>query len=170
MEGTGKSPLFMSMTTHIKKKIEKFVEEELGNSSLFLVDVYVSNNARKVEVILDGDQGINIDQCGSLSKKLGAYLEEDEDLSRSYQLYVASPGVDRPITNWRQYRSRIGRDFKFVLVNGANLRGKLKEVIGDSQLIIDAEIKEKGKKKTIIVEQKLEKDQIAESQVQVSFK
>lgn len=157
------------MIDTLNEKIQNFIDKCLSNSSFFLVDLYVSNNQRKVELSLDGDNGISIDKCAEISKELGAFLEEKELINHAYQLYVSSPGIDSPIKKFRQYHSRVGRSFSLLMTDGQKLKAKLLEVIGD-ELVFEIEEKGKGKKKRVLEEKRLRAADIEKAVVKLSFK
>lgn len=84
---------------------------------LFLVDVIVRGRkgSRVVEVFLDHDTGLPMDTIASVSRQLGARLEEDEVIDGAYKLEVSSPGVDRPLSAPRQYAKNVGRSLRLTV-------------------------------------------------------
>ncbi len=154
----------------LQAKIESFVESALPSPDVFLVSVKVVVNAKasKVAVFLDGDNGVSIDQCASVSRQLGAYIEESELMDVAYRLEVSSPGADEPIMLLRQYPQHIGRKFAVSLKDGGELIGTLKSVEGNN-LLFDQEVKVKGKKKPQIQEASIEFEQISESKIKLPF-
>ena len=153
----------------LNEQIENFVDACLSDSSFFLVDLYISNNQRKVEVSLDGDSGVTIEKCAEVSKKLGAFIEEENLIGHAYQLYVSSPGVDTPIKNPRQFNSRLGREFSVLMNDGTKYKGVLNAII-EGELELEIEQKEKGKKKVIRQIVRLPSDKIDQAVVKLSFK
>ncbi|MEM6523272.1 MAG: ribosome maturation factor RimP [Bacteroidota bacterium] len=153
----------------LKGKIETLVEENLTDQSHFLVDVVISANKgpRRVLILIDGDQGITIDDCAVLSRKVGFQLEEDEAIDDKYTLEVSSPGVDFPLGLQRQYKRNIGRSLKITTAENNELLGNLLAV-SDQFITLDREVK-KGKKKEY---EKVEIpfSEINKAIVQVSFK
>ncbi|WP_424962469.1 ribosome maturation factor RimP [Ekhidna sp.] len=142
--------------------IRQLAEEAISDkNSLFLVDVKVKGNTgnQKVLVFVDGDDGISIDECSSISRKIGAELEENDIMPGKYTLEVSSPGLDFPITLHRQYEKNVGRSLQVELVNGQMEEGELVEVTKDAIVL-------KGKK----VNQSLDFEEIKQSKVKVSFK
>ncbi|MEO9144025.1 MAG: ribosome maturation factor [Ginsengibacter sp.] len=107
-------------------KIEEFVKhliEEPGN--LFLVEIK-SAPGNIITVLLDGDNGITIDDCTKVSKALYKFIEENALLgSDNFSLEVSSPGVDKPLKLLRQYRKNIGRKVEVILNDGDRLEGTL---------------------------------------------
>jgi ribosome maturation factor RimP len=79
----------------------------------FLVDVIASaKNLSKITVIIDGDQGVTIDDCGELSRAMSAKLDEQDFGQGRYVLEVTTPGLDQPLKLRRQYTKNIGRSLK----------------------------------------------------------
>lgn len=114
----------------IAEEIRKMVEEQLNDPAKFVVDVLISlRGTQKVLVTIDGDHGVTIDDCASLSRDLGKILDDSNLLKDSYVLEVSTPGVDQPLKLKRQYVKNIGRKLKV----------KLKESIAEGTLTAVAE-------------------------------
>lgn len=60
-------------------------------------------------------RGVNIDQCGELSRLLGASLEMEDFMDRAYILEVSSPGLERPFFSVSQLYPYIGSPVELVL-------------------------------------------------------
>lgn len=125
------------------------VEKLLEDPSLFLVEASLNGhgNQQKLKVLIDGDKGVTIDQCATISRKLGHWLEENDVINGAYQLEVSSPGLDLPLKQMRQYRKNAGRKVKVIQNEGKELKGTLEEV---SEQSITLKI-EKKKKETELV-------------------
>ena len=94
----------------VKKKCPS-VEDFEGlkeKPSLFMVDLTVTETF-KVIVTLDGDNGVNLQDCIDISRAIDNNLDRDE---QDYALEVASAGVSTPLKMVRQYRKNIGRTLK----------------------------------------------------------
>ena len=98
------------LTGEIKKLAESFLKDE----SHFVVDVICSlrNNPKKLLVILDGDKGINIDDCAEFSRELSAALDTSNLVEGAFVLEVSTPGLDQPLKIRRQYVKNVGRNVK----------------------------------------------------------
>ena len=118
----------MTTSTEIVK-IEEFVRNIIEKSeNLFLVDV-ASAAGNKITVLLDGDNGITIDDCTAINKALYKFIEETELFAdANFSLEVSSPGVDRPLQLVRQYKKNIGRKVAVVMNDGTKLEGVLTNV------------------------------------------
>ena len=115
----------------LANQIKSIVEANLTDGSgLYIVDVLISGNTgkQKITVLMDGDEGISIDQCASISRKLGFELEEKELVDSAYTLEVSSPGVDYPLVSQRQYEKNVGRLIQLILNDDKVLKGKIEQV------------------------------------------
>jgi len=153
----------------LKENIENWALRALSDESQFLVDVIVSSKQgpHKVTVILDGDHGITIDDCASVSRKLYPVLEEQGVIGDSFTLEVTTPGVDHPLKLKRQYVKNIGRLVKVQLTDKTVEQGKLAEV-HEEALALERE--EKNGKVKEVRKILVPFSEIERTIVQVSFK
>ena len=100
-------------------EIKRMVESKLTDPSQFLVDVVLSSRRgpKKVLIVIDGDNGITIDDCGEISRELSKAFDDSGLLDESYMLEVSTPGLDHPLKLTRQYRKNIGRKLKVKLAD-----------------------------------------------------
>jgi len=114
----------------IKQEVEKLLQEIITQPELFVVDITFGtyNKSTKISITLDGDEGVMIDQCVSVSRKLGNKMEELELMADPYILEVSSPGLDKPLMLHRQYPRNIGRKIKVVTQDAITYSGELTEV------------------------------------------
>jgi ribosome maturation factor RimP len=153
---------------NIEKRVKELVEEKIADKpNLFLVDVKMHSNGKLI-VLIDGDNGLGIDDCVQVSRHVGFHLEEENVIDTPYNLEVSSPGIDYPLSSTRQYAKNIGRNLAIKMADGAKREGKLTAITEDA-VIIEENIKEKGKKAET-VESVIPIDQITETKVLISFK
>ncbi len=152
-----------------KQDIEKLAAGSLPDKDLFIVGINVSDSAvkQKVTIIADGDNGISIDQCATISRRLGRRIEEIYGEEVSYTLEVTSPGADQPLLYPRQYKRHVGRKLKLVLQDGTEKTGTL-EAVSETSINLLEEIKDKKKITTTPVQ--LNYADIAKSNIVISFK
>ncbi|WP_266203099.1 ribosome maturation factor RimP [Pontibacter kalidii] len=152
------------------KNIRAMAEASLPEGELFIVDVAVSDSpARpKVTVLADGEQGITIDQCATISRRINKQIEEQFGPELAYVLEVSSPGVDFPLTQPQQFKRHTGRSLKVKLQDGTEKTGKLEEVT-EAGLNLMEEVKQKGKKVTYVPVQ-IPFGDIVKANVVISFK
>jgi ribosome maturation factor RimP len=135
----------------------------------FVVEVLVPGNKipKRVMVIIDGDQGITIDDCAELSRSLAKQLDDRALLGdENYLLEVSTPGLDHPLKLKRQYYKNIGRGLKIKRLDTVT-EGKLTAVTED-KIILAQEIGMGKKKQTNIIE--IPFSEIDKAFVMVSFK
>jgi ribosome maturation factor RimP len=153
---------------NIEKRVRELVEEKIADKpDLFLVDVKMHSNGKLI-VLLDGDDGVGIDDCVAVSRHVGFHLEEENIIETAYNLEVSSPGIDFPLSSARQYAKNVGRTLGIKMADGVKREGVLSALTEDA-IIIEEKIKEKGKKAET-VESVIPLDKITETKVLISFK
>ncbi|MCD8551467.1 MAG: ribosome maturation factor RimP [Shewanella xiamenensis] len=65
-----------------------------------------------LRVFIDGENGINIEDCANTSRQVSAVLDVEDPISNEYNLEVSSPGLDRPLFTLAQYQALIGQEVK----------------------------------------------------------
>ncbi|MFV0553326.1 MAG: ribosome assembly cofactor RimP [Mangrovibacterium sp.] len=138
-----------------KHKIAKIAEDFLSEEQ-FLVEVSASAS-NKIEVVIDGLQGINIDSCIKLSKTIEEALDRETE---DFELQVSSAGIGQPLKVQRQYVKNIGREMELVKLDGSKIEGIITSV---SNTGFDFETQRKVK-----LEGKSKKELVVET-LQVSF-
>lgn len=77
------------------------------------LDVQAAGRRKLVKVVVDADDGVELDLLSGVSRAVSAALDEHDDiLAGPYTLEVTSPGVDRPLTrprHWRRAKLRLVR-------------------------------------------------------------
>ena len=105
-----KSPLFIPMG--FREQVESLLNQALAErEDLFLIEWKLSDSG-KIDVILDGDNGVNLQDCIDVSRAIEHNLDREE---QDFALEVASAGVSRPLKLPRQYRKNIGRTLQVKL-------------------------------------------------------
>ncbi|WP_313267124.1 ribosome assembly cofactor RimP [Sphingobacterium sp.] len=152
---------------NVEKRVIELIEEKIADrEDLFIVSVKMRPN-KILEILLDGDNGVNIDDCAQVSRHVGFHLEEENVIDSAYRLEVSSPGIDANFVNIRQYQKNIGRTVQVKLSDNAKVEGTLLAA-DDGKISILQKIKEKGKKAQE-VETELPFDQIKATKVVISF-
>ncbi|WP_338761039.1 hypothetical protein WAF17_14710 [Bernardetia sp. ABR2-2B] len=185
----------------IKEKISNFIQKatspqasEEGNelfdfalsTHIFLLEIQISKTRTpKVIIIIDGDNGVGIADCANVSRKVGAYFEEDDLFGKDekgednpYNLEVTSPGIDYGLHILRQYPQHVGRTLEFELKDGTKKVGKLQSIEENEegkaifQITEEYEVAEgkKGKLKTKYKPATIDFEKVKVAHVQISFK
>ncbi len=89
-----------------KKKVTELLNDALAeDGNLFLIDFSITTD-NKINVILDGDEGVTVQDCMKISRAIEHNLDREEE---DFSLEVASAGAASPMVLPRQYRKNIGR-------------------------------------------------------------
>ncbi len=114
------SPLLL-LKFMLKEKAKKLLEEALAeNESLFLIDFKVSSG-NKIDVVLDGDNGVTLKDCMAVSRAIEHNLDREEE---DFSLEVASAGASSPLKMPRQYKKNIGRKLE-IRTKDASFEGTI---------------------------------------------
>jgi ribosome maturation factor RimP len=86
-----------------------------------------------VRVVVDGDNGVSLDDAADVSRAVSAELDSSDAMGDApYTLEVSSPGVDRPLTEPKHWRRAAGRLVAFPLNDGGErLTGRVESADGD---------------------------------------
>lgn len=112
-----------------KKKVEELIENALKErQDLFLLSLDVTlDNA--IKVVVDGDNGVLVEDCIFLSRAIEHNLDRDE---QDFSLQVLSAGATEPLVLPRQYKKHIGRHLEIKNTDGNRFEGKLATVDADA--------------------------------------
>lgn len=92
-----------------KQQVASLLEKALAErSSLFLIDLTITDTM-KIIVTLDGDKGVQLQDCIDISRAIEHNLDRDEN---DFSLEVASAGLSSPLKLARQFKKNIGRNIK----------------------------------------------------------
>ena len=106
----------------MREKVAQLLETALDeNKSLFLIDLNISED-NQIRVILDGDEGVTVEDCIAVSRVIEHNLDREE---YDFSLEVMSAGVSEPLTLPRQYKRNIGRVLKVKTTKEEKIEGEL---------------------------------------------
>lgn len=101
----------------IERDIEKIVLPIIDENEHELVDVeFVKENDEwYLRIYIDNEEGVTLDDCAKISRKISDKLDEIDPIDCSYYLEVSSPGLNRPLK----------KEKDFVRFEGSNIKVKL---------------------------------------------
>nr|WP_246236942.1 ribosome maturation factor RimP [Actinomadura chibensis] len=109
------------------------------------VEVRPAGRRRLVRVVVDGDDGVGLDDIAAISERVSALLDAADAMGTTpYVLEVSSPGVDRPLTEPRHWRRAVGRLVVAPLAEGGQIEGRV-VAADDAAVEIDVVPKRRGK-------------------------
>ena len=102
---------------NIKGKVAEVATEICQDLGYELVDVEFKKGAKHnlISIFIYKEEGIGLDDCESVSRKIDEILDKDEDLKDPYYLEVSSPGLDIPIKTKDDYRRNLGKEVEVKL-------------------------------------------------------
>ncbi len=94
---TGSVRIRLSYTAR-KDRLIELLEAPIRALGSELVDVEVRTGGQGLlRIYIDQEEGINLDDCESVSRQLSALLDVEDPIRGRYVLEVSSPGLDRPL-------------------------------------------------------------------------
>lgn len=178
-EGTVGSPLLFAKLPYTfgyrkqkkmeAEKIKILVNPILESGNLFLVDLKVSKD-NVIELLIDSQQGVNIQTCIDISKEIENKLDREEE---DFELTVSSAGIGYPFKVEGQFQKNLGKTVEVKLNDQTKLTGLLKN-FDPGNIWLEYEEKQTiaGKKKKQIckIEKQIPRNEIKEIRDIVSFK
>jgi ribosome maturation factor RimP len=151
-----------------KEKVYQLLEEQLlEKPSIFLIDLTITDSF-KIIVTLDGDKGVNLQDCIDISRAIENNLDREE---QDFSLEVASVGVGSPLKLVRQYKKNVGRTL-IVKLATQTIEAKLVEA-NDDFITLEWEAREPKKigkgKETVQKKLEISYAEIKEAIVTVTF-
>ena len=151
-----------------EEKVHDLLESALQKRpDLFLIELIVLPD-NQVRVVIDGDNGVSVDDCVFVSRAIEHNLDRDET---DFSLEVTSAGATSPLQHKRQFKKNIGRTLK-VKTKDKELKADL--ISADEEAITltwkTREPKPIGKGKvTVQKEEKISYDDIEKAKVMIKF-
>ncbi len=105
-----------------KEQVHELLEEALTeDTSLFLIDFKIGAD-NSIHIELDGDQGVTLEKCMAVSRKIEHNLDREEN---DFSLQVSSCGVGSPLRMARQFKNNIGRKLEVIQEDDKQVTGTL---------------------------------------------
>ncbi|MFF9512050.1 ribosome maturation factor RimP [Streptomyces sp. NPDC014724] len=155
------------MSTTQSERLRGLLEPLVSAEQLDLEEIEVSRAGRRrvLRIVVDSDEGVELDACAQLSRAISEKLDETDAMGDDeYVLEVSSPGADRPLTERRHYVRATGRLAKLQLREGGELVARILAVDEEG---LDLEVPGvKGRKPT---SRRVAFDEIAKARVEIEF-
>lgn len=151
-------------------RLQTLLEPVVAAAGYDLEAVRVSQVARRrrVEVVVDGDDGVSLDAVSDITRVVSDVLDGPEGAAvmgeQPYVLEVGSPGTDRPLTQAKHWRRAKGRLVRAVLRDGGEATGRVLDSDEDGVLL-----EVPGKKKGQTAQRRLGFGEVAKARVEIEF-
>lgn len=147
----------------LEKRIEELITPIIARNNAYLVDVKLQGMGRRklLRIYVDTYSGITLDECTLISRELSKLLDKYNIIEGSYNLEVSSPGIDRPLTEKRDFAKNIGREVELYHDDLS-----VKSPISGKILKVDENFLELEEKKEIL---KLKLNKVIKGKVKIKF-
>lgn len=103
------------------------------------IEVEWVGHERTLRIYVDGPNGVNLDTCAAVSRKLGNNETLDSMIPGSWNLEVSSPGLERPLRRPEHFRKFLGATVNVNLTekisDKRHAKGKLLDVSNNNELV-----------------------------------
>ncbi|MCX5310294.1 ribosome maturation factor RimP [Streptomyces sp. NBC_00154] len=158
------------MSTTQSERLRGLLEPLVSAKELDLEEIEVSRAGRRrvLRIIVDSDEGVELDACAELSRAISEKLDETDAMGEDeYVLEVSSPGADRPLTEHRHYVRATGRLVKLQLAAEGAAGELVARIIAVDDDGLDLEVPGvKGRRPT---SRRVAFDEIAKARVEIEF-
>ncbi len=125
-------------------KLEKLLKPAMESLGYELIGLEYGDRGRGMllRIYIDKEAGIQIADCETASRRIGAILDVEDIMAGHYDLEVSSPGLDRPLFKAEHYRRFISRRIKIVMVVPQSGRRRFTGVLqdfSDEQITIEVD-------------------------------
>ncbi|MFJ8086164.1 ribosome maturation factor RimP [Streptomyces sp. SAI-170] len=155
------------MSTTQSERLRELLEPLVTSQGLDLEEIAVDSVGRKrvLRVVVDSDEGADLDAIADVSRALSAKLDETDAMGdAAYDLEVGTPGAERLLTEHRHFARAVDRLVKFQLTEGGEL---IARILGVDEDGLDVEVPGvKGRKAT---SRRLGFSEFDRARVQVEF-
>ncbi|MER6215279.1 MULTISPECIES: ribosome maturation factor RimP [unclassified Streptomyces] len=155
------------MSTTQSDRLRGLLEPLVAAKGLDLEEIELSKAGRRrmLRVVVDSDEGVELDACAELSREVSDALDASDVMGEDeYVLEVSSPGADRPLSEHRHFVRATGRLVKFQLAQDGELVAR---ILGVDDEGMDLEIPGvKGRKATA---RRIAFTDIAKARVEIEF-
>lgn len=126
----------------VTKDLSKPIAEDLGYE---LVDVEYNKESGDyyLRVYIYREEGIDVDDCQTMSRLLSEKLDEKDPIPGAYYLEISSPGLDRPLKTDSDLNRNLKKKIEIGLYKSLNNKkvyvGRLEDFNEDEIIISDNE-------------------------------
>ena len=97
----------MKLDGTVQAQLSALVAEE--GLELLATEVVGSGPKTILRLVVDGPDGVNLDQCATVSRQASAILDVDDPIHHRYTLEVSSPGLDRKLYRPEDFQKFVAR-------------------------------------------------------------
>lgn len=128
-----------SLPPQVAAEVRRVVAPRVTETGLYLEDIKLTSDGGRpvVRIVLDLPEdavgALGSDRLDDAARVISQALDADDVVPGAYNLEVTSPGVSRPLTTARHFKRARGRIVETERKTGAPIRGRLLDVVPDSE-------------------------------------
>ena len=117
----------------LKEQIEQGIFPIIQQNGCELVDLQVKSFGSRwgVRVFIDKEQGVTVEDCALVSRKISDYLDTEDLIQSRYTLEISSPGLNRPLTSQDDFHRKKGETITLFTKDPQDNRNGIKGKIQD---------------------------------------
>jgi ribosome maturation factor RimP len=133
----------LTQRSDIAEKVTKVAEPMALSMGYELVQVVYRRESLgwTLRVLLDREDGINVEECRRFSRELSDVLDVEDLIPNAYRLEVSSPGLDRPLVKRDDFQRFSGRQVVVKTVREVEGRRKFEGVLvglEDGRIVLES--------------------------------
>ncbi|MBC8184977.1 ribosome maturation factor RimP [candidate division KSB1 bacterium] len=104
------------------EKIKALILPVLEFQDIDLVDIDLKGlpGNQVLRIFIDRENGVSLDLCTKVSRDVSDILDTEDIMKEKYRLEVSSPGFDRPLKTFKDFRRNVNRKIKIEYLNETN--------------------------------------------------
>ncbi|MFW5893412.1 MAG: ribosome maturation factor RimP [Bacillota bacterium] len=95
----------------LDEPLKQKIKEQVESLDYYFYDIHLKTvqGDRVLSVEIDHKEGIDLDDCVTVSEHLSAFLDEEDPIPEAYMLEVTSAGAEHPLRNEEEIKRAHGR-------------------------------------------------------------
>jgi ribosome maturation factor RimP len=130
----------------LNAKIRHIIEAPLNSLGFGVVQIrFIENDKPKLEILIERLDfvPVTVEDCMRANRTVSTHLDVEDPIHKAYMLEVSSAGVDRPLTDMKDYHRFVG--YKVNVQTHVPFEGSKKfkgfiEQVAESEVFIRSEI------------------------------
>ena len=125
------------MTSSLASSVSDFLSPVLADEGIELVDVEYQVDTQTLKLLIHKPGGVSIEDCQQVSRIAHPILDVHDTIPGTYNLEVASPGLNRPLITEADFRRNLGQK---VEVEVSTATGNFSQFNGTLNRVSDGKI------------------------------
>ncbi|MEW6014712.1 MAG: ribosome maturation factor RimP [Candidatus Zixiibacteriota bacterium] len=131
----------------LKNRIMELLAAPLLEEGFDIVEIKLARYRKdsRLQIFVDSDNGVRLDDCARLSRRIETIIEENAVFGSGYTLEVSSPGLDRPLLTARDFRRRVGETIQLTF-NDLDIAAVKGELISADDVMLELKMSDGTRK------------------------